>query len=87
MFRKFLFFVKSEAEFQVFMDSHLFGYLDCIRIEEIVSVEGGGDFNVSNEGLRDNCNVSIFHEYYETIVDTIRNIIKEIINNKNYRKN
>ena len=69
------------------MDSHLFGYLDCIRVEEIVSVEGGGDFNVANEGLRESCNVSIFHEYHETIVDTTQYTIKEAISNNNYREN
>ena len=69
------------------MDNPLFGYLDCIRVEKIISREGGGDFNVATEGLRESWNVSIFHEYHETVVDTTQYTIKEAISNKNYREN
>lgn len=50
-------------------------------------VEGGDDFNVANEGLRESCNVSIVHEYHETVVDTAHHTIKAAISNKKCREN
>ena len=70
--------------------TNIIDYITAVRIEKIVDVDDtqARDIDIREERLRNSSeNISIYHRYIETVLDTEFDTIKDAIQNQKYREN
>ena len=61
-------------------------YVGAIRLENVELVEADGDYDATTENLRNADNVSIYHRFVATEIDTSYATVKEALAKENYRE-
>ena len=82
--------LETDDEFASLTNGEIFGYVKAIRIEQIVDVDDkqAKDMDIKEEKLKNSSdNVSIYHRYIETELDTDFFTIKDAIKHQKYRIN
>ena len=83
LFRKTLMVMRTDASFKDTLG--VVEYIDAIRIEKAELVEHDGDYDATTENLRNAENVSIYHRFVETEIDTNCDTVKKALAKQNYR--
>ena len=89
LFKKVLKILETDDEFAYLIDGYM-SYIKAIRIEKIVDVDDkqAKDIDIKDEKLKNgNENISVYHRYIETVVNTDFDTIKDAIQNEKYREN
>ena len=89
LFRKVLKILETDDVFASLVDE-IISYIEAVRIEKIVDVDDkqAKDIDMKDERLKNSSdNVSIYHRYIETELDTECYTIKDAIKNQKYRMN
>ena len=84
LFKKVMMVMKTDESFVSQMQS--LEYVDAIRLEKVELIEGNGDYDATTENLRNADNVSIYHRFVETEIDTSYTTVKEALAKHNYRE-
>ena len=84
MFKKVMMVMKTDESFVRQLQS--LEYVDAIRLEKVELVETDGDYDATTENLRNADNVSIYHRFVETEIDTSYRTVKEALAKENYRE-
>ena len=89
LFKRMVLILQTDSEVKNLFDGPYLNYTDAIRIESAERIDDDGrDYNVLDDDLTDaSRNVSIYHTYIETEVDTTYLNLKEAIQKKHYREN
>ena len=82
LFKKVMMVIKTDESFVSQMQS--LEYVDAIRLEKVELIEGNGDYDATTENLRNADNVSIYHRFVETEIDTSYTTVK--LGKQNYRE-
>ena len=84
LFKKVMMVMRTDDSFVSQMQS--LEYVDAIRIENVELIEADGDYDATTENLRNADNVSIYHRFVETEIDTSYRTVKEALAKENYRE-
>ena len=84
LFKKVMMVMRTDNSFVSQMQS--LEYVDAIRIENVELVEADGDYDATTENLRNADNVSIYHRFVETEIDTSYATVKQALAKQNYRE-
>ena len=84
LFKKVMMVMKTDQSFRSQMQS--LEYVDAIRLENVELIEADGDYDASTENLRNADNVSIYHRFVETEIDTSYATVKQALAKQNYRE-
>ena len=84
LFKKVMMVVQTDNSFVSQMQS--LEYVDAIRIENVELIEADGDYDATTENLRNADNVSIYHRFVETEIDTRYATVKQALAKQNYRE-
>ena len=84
LFKKVLMVMKTDQSFRSQMQS--LEYVDAIRLENVELIEADGDYDATTENLRNADNVSIYHRFVETEIDTSYATVKQALAKQNYRE-
>ena len=84
LFKKVMMVMRTDNSFVSQMQS--LEYVDAIRIENVELIEADGDYDATTENLRNADNVSIYHRFVETEIDTSYATVKEALAKQNYRE-
>ena len=87
MFKKLMMFLKTDNGLRDAMPDML-DYVDAIQLTKVEKVEDDGrPYNIQDQGLRETCNISMYHFYHETMIDVERETVKDAIQQNNIREN
>ena len=84
LFKKVMMVMRTDNSFVSQMQS--LEYVDAIRIENVELIEADGDYDATTENLRNADNVSIYHRFVETEIDTSYATVKQALAKQNYRE-
>ena len=84
LFKKVMMVMKTDQSFRSQMQS--LEYVDAIRLENVELIEADGDYDATTENLRNADNVSIYHRFVETEIDTSYATVKQALAKQNYRE-
>ena len=90
LFKKVLKTLETDDAFARLVDGDIIYYIKAVRIEKIVDVDDkqAKDIDLKDERLKNSTdNVSIYHRYIETELDTECFTVKDAIKNQKYRMN
>ena len=54
---------------------------------DVDEAENNEDYAIEGEGLRDTTNISSYNFYHQTLIDTKKKTVKEVIQNNNHNEN
>lgn len=89
LFKRMVLILQTDSEVKNLFDGPYLNYTDAIRIESAERIDDDGrDYNALDDDLTDaSRNVSIYHTYIETEIDTTYLNLKEAIQKKHYKEN